>query len=217
MVKRLSLITVTTVLLITASSLTFANSPSLLKEDKTHVNSWNKFADDLYQLHLSLTQNKPVKVVSRVGGYSNYPNFYQEKKYVSQSNGKTISIVQKEVRKPNRIHVVEVFIYDKAGKLIRDYGVAYLPNGHNAPVQTLINLHGYSQGMHGYRQFDVSGDVIYEYCAGKYKGKRYLYRLFEDDLINGGKEIDKIMSSAPYKACFKSIEKSAKKYISKPH
>lgn len=215
--RSLLLILVLSVLSLLTLSFASSNQPTLLQEDKSHVYTWNKFADDLYKLHQSMVKKHQTEVVTRIGGYSNYPKFYQEKKYINKANGKVISIVQNEIRKPNRLHVIEVYIRNKSGNVVRDYGATYLPNGHNAPVQTLINLHGYSQGMHGFRQFDVSGDVIYEYCEGKYKGKKYAFRLFEDDLVNGGGDIDKIMRSAPYKACFKSVANNVKKLIANPH
>ncbi len=198
-------------------SISFAAKPDHMKQDNSHVTNWNRFANNLHVLHKELVKNKQVRIESSVGGYADQPKFYQEKKYYDKSNGKLISIIQTEMKKPNLLHVAEIFIRDKNGKVIRDYSVTYLPYARNAPVQTLINLHGYSAGMHGFRQFDVSGDLIYENCVGTYKGKKYNIRLFEDDLINGGPEIDKIMAAGPYKACFKSVGNSAKKFIENPH
>jgi len=195
----------------------FSAAPKPMKENKSHVSKWNKFANDVFKLHEILIKDKEIETKVRIGGYSNFPKFYKETIYTDKKSGKVISIIQMEVKKPKNLHVAEVYVRDAKGRVIRDFSVTYLPYGRNAPVQTLINLHGYSGKMHGFRQFDVSGDLIYEHCLGEYKGKKYQIRLFEDLLFSGSAEVDKTMAGGAYKACFKSVAKSAKKYISKPH
>jgi len=184
-----------------------------MKEDKTHVNKWNLFTKNMHKLHLKLIKNRRVKIKTRIGGYSDNPKFYKEQVFRDAKTGKKISMIQWELKNPKNIHSIEVFVRNEKGEVIRDYSSSYLPFYRNAPTQTLINLWGHSSGMRGFRQFDAGGDLIYEQCEGKWKGKYTIIRLFEDDLVNEGSDVIRTKKSGPYKACFDGVEKTAKKYM----
>ena len=184
-----------------------AASKGSMKEDKTHIRKWNSFADKLLALHRKLIKGRQVEVKSKIGGYSTHPRYFKEEKYYDKKTGKLISKIHWERKNPKNLHSIEIYVRDKQGRIIRDYSVTYLPEYRNSPVQTLINFHGYSGKMHGFRQFDASGDLIYEQCEGIYKGKTIVHRMFEDMLINGGPHAEKIMASVPYKMCFKGVVK----------
>ena len=181
------------------------DEPGAMKEDSHHVKTWNKFADDLVKLKDKVLKGKQLKLETKIGGYSTDPNFYKETKYIDKKTGKLLVLEQLEKKKPHHLHVLEIYIRDKKGRVLRDYSVTFLPHARNAPVQTLINFHGYGGKMHGFRQFDVTGDLIYEQCKGFYKGKEVTIHLFEDDLVNGGADADKVMKSVPYKLCFAKV------------
>ncbi len=184
-----------------------------MKEDKTHVNKWNLFTKNMYKLHKKLVTGKKINIKTRVGGYSDTPKFYKEETYYNAQSGKKISMIQWEIKNPKNIHTIEVLVRNKKGQVIRDYSAAYLPHYRNAPSQTLINLWGHTGKMHGFRQFDAGGDLIYEQCEGTWKGKKVMLRLFEDDLVNGDDSVQKSMKSEQYKACFRGVAATAKKYL----
>jgi hypothetical protein len=196
-----------------SSQAVLAASETALKEDKQHVQNWNVFVDHLLDLHKRQIKGREIKTTESVGGYANDPEFYREIIYRDKATGKVLSKLQWELENSNNLHSIQVNIYDKHGRLVRDYSAAYLPRRRNAPVQTLINLHGYNDGLHAFRQFDGSKDVIYEYCEGEYNGKDHQIRLFEDDIVATDYESRQFMKSPIYKACFGGIKKRVGKYI----
>ena len=111
------------------------------------------------------------------------------------------------------LHSIEVYVRDDEGRVLRDYGASFLTTHRNSPVQTLINLHNYDQGLHGFRQFDASGDRIYEFCEGRYQGEAVQIRLFEDDLVGTDPRMDRVMESAEYEACFGGLPAGPGEYL----
>jgi len=190
-----------------------ADDQSKMKEDSVQVKSWNHFSSLVMDLHKKQVKDKKIKKTEKVGGYSNDPEYYREVTYVDQKTGNVLSRVQWEATNPDVMHNIEVYVHDGKGRVIRDYAAAYLPYQRNAPVQTLVNLHAYNGGLHAFRQFDGSKDLIYEYCEGNYKGKTQLIRLFEDDLVSNDYEMRQLFKSPAYKACFKGVPKQLGKYI----
>ena len=192
----------------------FISSAALATEamigDSKHVRVWNKFANDSLALHKKLTQGKKVEVKTSTGGYANVKDFYIEHRYFEK--GKLISQVQWEKESPKTLHTIEVFVRDKQGRIIRDFVAAYLPFYHNAPTQTLISIHQYTDNLHAFRSFDASGDVVLERCTGKNKkGQNVNMLLDEDDLIN---DPDDMFTSKEYSECFSEFkQEKLGKYI----
>lgn len=202
------------ILLVPTSANVFsATSESRMKVDKEHVNAWNQFSDQLQALHKRQMAGKQIKLTQVSGGYASDPDFYNEVTYIDKATGKVLSIIQWEKESPDVVHSIEVFVRDNAGRVIRDYSASYLPGARNAPVQTLINLHNYNGGLHAFRQFDVSEDVIYEYCQGEFEGQQHELRLFEDNLAATDYESRQVLKSPLYKACFKGLQTHVGKYI----
>lgn len=187
-------------------------SQRAMTEDKTHVRTWNTFADECLALHKQQLANTEVREQTRIGGYADQPEFYIEHTYYDAKSGVMLSRMQWEKDHPERMHACEVYVYDGQGRVVRDFAAAYLPQGRNAPVQTLINLHRYNGDLHAFRQFDASGDRIYEYCDGKWKGKPIQLRVFEEDIY--GKS--DVMSSPAYAACFEGLPMKPGEYL-QPH
>lgn len=188
---------------------TFADS---MKEDNVHVRKWNKFATDLYELHKKQIANKKITIKSKKGGYANNKDFYLEKEHYDEQ-GKLLSRIAWEIAKPDNIHVIEIYIYNDKGDVIRDYSAAFLPVYRNAPVQTLISLHHYNDGLHAFRSFDASGDRILERCEGKYKGKEISFMLDEDELYELIDDENGFMYSKDYKLCFDNLQETLGKYL----
>jgi len=182
------------------------------KEDNVHVRKWNSFANDLYKLHKKNIANKKITIKSKKGGYATNKVFYLEKEFFDEQ-GKLLSRISWEIEKPEYIHVIEIFIYNDNGQVIRDYSAAYLPIYRNAPTQTLISLHRYNQGLHAFRSFDASDDRILERCEGKYNKKEISFMLDEDELYALIGDEKGMMYSADYELCFGDLQETAGKYL----
>lgn len=190
-----------------------ADSGETMKVDSDHVNTWNQFSDKVIELHQQQIAGKEIVTTETLGGYYSNPDFYREVTYTDKATGRVLSIIQWEKDHPDNVHSIEVFVYNEAGKLVRDYSASYLPGSRHAPVQTLINLHNYNGRLHAFRQFDVTRDVIYEYCKGEYQGKKHELRLFEEDLVAADYDSRQLLKSPIYKACFSGLQADIGKYI----
>lgn len=197
--------------LFTIGSNVFADN---MKEDNVHVRKWNNFAKDLHELHKKQTANKKITVKSKRGGYAQKKEFYLEKEYYNEQ-GQLLSRIAWELEKPDTIHVIEIFIYNKEGNVVRDYSAAFLPDYRNAPVQTLISLHQYNKGLHAFRSFDASGDRILERCEGNFQNKEISFMLDEDELYELMDDEKGMMYSKDYKLCFDNLQETIGQY-SKP-
>lgn len=191
---------------------TAAESADSMKQDNKQVDDWNVFAKNLYKLHQKQIAKTDVKVTSENGGYRG-KDFYNEKTYTEKKTGRVLSRIQWELDNPDLMHVIEVFVYDKQGRVTRDYTAAFLPVYRNAPVQTLIALHNYNGDLHAFRSFDASGIPTFERCQGSYQSKDVDmdfedYEIDDMRLQKGG-----IMSTPIYQACFGKIDLTAKKYL----
>jgi hypothetical protein len=181
--------------------------------DMTHVQRWNRFADKLLALHNSIISRHKVRTTESIGGYFREPDFYKDVHYYDADSGRLLSHVQWETKHPDRVHFMEIYEYDSKGRVIRDYGVAYLTEGRNAPVQTLINFHAYPKNLHAFRQFDASNNLIFERCDGTYKGKEVHISLSEMDILNLEDQPKSLLTSPQYKKCFSGLPRTAGKYL----
>ena len=138
---------------------------------ESQTRAWNTFFHRLQKMHEHYLKTRRIRKSHRIGGYHSNPAFYREVDYFDVETGKLLSRVQYERLSLQRIHSIEIYIYGAGGRVIRDYSATFLPGHRNAPVQTLVNLHGYQHGLHAYRQFDASGNWIYEQCKGRWFDK----------------------------------------------
>lgn len=141
-----------------------ANNDSVQVDD-IRANKWNKFVDDTYQLHLKQKENKKTNTTSRSGSYHRLPDFFREIKFYDTKNNTLLSRIEWESKNPDKIHSIEVRVHDDNNRIIREYSASYLPNFRNAPYQTLINIHHYTDSLHSFRQYDASNNLIYEVCT----------------------------------------------------
>jgi hypothetical protein len=119
-------------------------------------------------------------------------------------------------RERNNLHSIEVYFYDDQGRVIRDYSATYLPEHRNAPIQTLVALHGYSNGLHAFRTFDASGVRIYEVCRGTYDGQAVDIALDEVEMGTELQNPDSIMKTDTYRACFSTVPVNSGTYHTTP-
>lgn len=188
-----------------------------LAEPKLHSTAIqsNNFANALVKLSNYLTKQQEVITIEGLGGYGGLTNnleFYREEKNINKNNNKIISIVRRENTKQNKLHDIIVNIYDKKGRLTRDYSASYLPVHNRAPDQTLINFYYYRKSLTGFRQFDALNNILFEECKGIYNNipVRILFEYYDvpdtpDDIK------DKTLRQA-YQLCFEGTKETAEPY-----
>lgn len=183
--------------------------------DVKQVNAWNRFADSLYTVHKFITENTPIRTEQEVGGYGGTASgdFYTEIRYYDKTKGLLLSKVQWELERPNVIHNIEIFFYDEDGRLTRDYYAGYLPHHRNAPLHTMVNFHGDDEELRSFRQFDASGERIYEQCSGQYFNDEVDISIEDYELLSPSGELLQTMSSESYIACFGNLPKQLGKFI----
>lgn len=184
-----------------------------VQPDEDQVARWNRFVDALQALHERRIEGRSVSKTERIGGYHRFPEFYTETTYTDAKTGLPLSIVQRERAHPDRLHSIQVFIYDDHGKMIRDYSATYLPWGRNAPIQTLINLHHHTNGLHAFRSFDASDRHIYDGCRGRHEGRAVDIDLDEFAMIEAEKTPNGVLQSKAYRLCFAALPTSAREHI----
>jgi len=188
---------------------------SPMREDTKQVTQWNTFADSLFVLHQSLMKNNSIRSEKEVGGYGGVTagDFYTEIQYYDTKRNLLLSKVQWELERPNVIHNIEIFIYDDDGTLLRDYYAGYLPHHRNAPLHTMINFYGEEEGLMSFRQYDASGERIYEQCSGKHFAEDIDISLENDEWLSPTGEAITLFASESYIACFGDTPKEVGKYI----
>ena len=130
---------------------------------------------------------------------------YVDTRYYDATNGRLIAHVRRDADSPEFVHIVEVNVYEN-GKLVRDFGSVAPPWAPAHPTHTFINLHHYNAGLHSFRQFNLYGDVGYEFCEGKLAGKPL--RIMLD-----GSDINAENTATPaYKACFDGMRKDWERF-----
>jgi len=180
-----------------------------LSVEKDAVKAWNTFVEHLKDVHDHYLKTRRVRTSERVGGYHGFPDFYRELSYFDADTGALLSRVQIERESPELIHSIEVYVYRPDGSVARDYSATYLPGFRNAPVQTLVNLHGHQEGLVSYRQFDASGSWIYEQCRGQWFDRSV--EISNDMPAIGVSAIQQ--ASEEYTACFGLVPFAAGAYL----
>jgi hypothetical protein len=198
--------------LLTAMPTIALSAPTVIEmtENQSQVNKWNRFADAIYILHKKNIEGREIRETEEIGSWGGEfaKRFtFRDVSYHDVKSGRLLSRIRRDAEKPDNIQIIEVYVHDQSGRVTRDYAALYLPWGRNAPVRTYINLHQYREGLHGFRQFDASGERLYEQCRGKLSGH-------EVDISLEDYQIDsKVTSSEAYKSCFEDVPKTADDYL----
>ncbi len=133
--------------------------------------------------------------------------------FYDTGTGRRLSIVQRELDNPDAIHSISVFRHDARGRVVRDYSSTYLPDYRNAPTQTLAFEHHYPDGVHAYRAYDASGELLDERCEGEIDGKPVFITLDIDEIDAARGERDAngsgIMTTSEYRYCFQGLVDTA--------
>ena len=206
---RLSL--AATALLLAAFSIWAAAAQVIrIEADDEHVTSWNRFAKRAYELHQRQIAGREIRQTVETGEYHGVAARgygYKETSYYDVRTGLLLSRVSFDRDRPNILHTVEVFIHDPQGRVMRDFASIYLPWAQNAPMRTLINVHQYNNGLHAYRQFDASGNRIYEQCKGAHAGTQVDISLEQQDIG------PPTTASETYQACFAGVQETVGAYL----
>ncbi|MCR4300567.1 MAG: hypothetical protein NUV51_03080 [Sulfuricaulis sp.] len=190
---------------INASSETVALS---VNDDQVTV--WNRFVESLVDLHKQGIAGREIRKSELTGGYGGEfakGYTYREVNYHDAESGRLLSCIRQDENKPEKIQVIDVYIYDATGRVIRDYTAIYLPGARHAPIRTFINLHQYGEKLHGFRQFDASGNLLYEQCRGQFAGHDVDLSLEEHQIK------PTVTASNDYQACFGRLPDTAEKYL----
>ena len=193
---------------------------NLSTTDNEHVRTWKSFADKVYQLHERQLAKYSIRTTSKPGGYLKHPNCYVEVSYFEEVTGLLLSRIKWRTEKPDSPHVIEVFVYDKQHRLLRDYTVAYvgyfynhLQSERDTPNQALVNLHNHNGELSAFRSFDPSGTFVYEACSGKYEGRSVNISQDDSDIEA---DPNSLLNSKEYKACFATMSRITDEHLD-PH
>ncbi len=197
---------------VTTTDLSFSREKSV-SVDNAKVLAWNRFAKGLYDAHRHTVSRRPLRKEERIGGYHRRPDYFREESFYDVATGHLVSRVRWVREKPSLMHAIELYVYDEAGRLSRDYGAYYLPDARNAPVQTLINFHHRENDLHAFRQFDASGDRLYEKCRGTWFGEPISIDI-EEPLVATPASLT---TSEAYTACFGFLPSSAGAHVDPAH
>jgi tetratricopeptide (TPR) repeat protein len=188
-----------------------AEDQATVHEDRTRVDQWNRFAARLYEVHRERMAGRQIRTETKEGGYGGDFSkgfHYVETSYFDRESGRLLARIRRNKAKPDILHTIEENFYDAKGRVIRDYTAAWLPRFHNAPYQTLIDLHVYNGKLHAFRQFDASGEIIFEKCEGSYSGKAVNMSLEDYEIPTNQMEM-----SGVYLACFSGLPSVAGKWL----
>lgn len=172
-----------------------------------------EFHRAVYALHERQVARHTVKTSEKtgeLGGVAAAGYHYLETSYFEAASGRLLSKVERNAERPEAIHATEVYLYDDTGNVIRDFISIALPWAPQQPVRTWINLHHYNGSLHSFRQFDLAGEVTYEFCEGELDGERVRISL-------DGSDIDATRTASPsYRACFAGLRNDWQQYTT-PH
>ena len=175
--------------------------------DKDHVAVWNRFADNVYALHRQGLAGHPVHESVTTDAYNGMAakgRYYRDVTYTDARAGQLLSRVRTDHDHPETLHIVEAYVWGKDGRVARDYVAMYLPWAHNAPI---ITLHRYHDDLHAMRQFNASGERIYEQCSGTLAGAKV------DIELDWGEISPRSAASPTYRECFDGLQETAGIYL----
>ncbi|MBT6220898.1 MAG: tetratricopeptide repeat protein, partial [Rhodospirillaceae bacterium] len=179
------------------------------KENVDRIQQWNNFADGLFLIHQKRLETIKIKTSERLGGYKGMPNYFRDVEYRNATNDRLLSRIRWEQKRPNTAQIIEVFFYDKQGRVYVDFLASYMVGYRNAPFQTLINVHAHDSDLSAFRQFDASGDRIFEKCEGQYFDKKVEVYLDEIDIPPDPSQV----SDELYASCFGLLPITADRYM----
>ena len=162
-----------------------------------------KFKKALFELHQQQVKDKQLRLEETEGQYNGKAAEryrYLDTKYYEAGSARLLSHIRSDADRPEILHIIEVNIYDNAGRVVRDFGSVSLPSTPAYPARTLLNFHRYNGELHSFRQFNEFGDVTYEACEGLLEKRRLTISLDETEIKPA------VTATFEYKACFYGME-----------
>jgi len=169
-----------------------------------------EFQRAVVALHEQQIAKQPVRTTKQERKYEGTAAAryrYVETRYFDAASGRLLARVRRDAAKPHAVHIVEVNVYDDAGRVVRDYGSIALPWAPQQPTVSIINVHRYNGQLHSFRQFNLAGQVSYESCQGELDGRRVRIGL------DGEAITPQAAASPDYLACFDGVDRDARKYL----
>jgi len=216
--KSFFIVFVLTVLLsmITGCQTQTKNEKTLSPELVTMYKALNGFVDDLYVLHRKRLEGREFYTTEEVGGYGGVTNnlgFYNRVNFYDSKSKRLLSMIKWEKKNPDNIHMIDLFVYDKQGRLKRKYSAAYLPSRRISPLETSITLHYYSNDYHSFREFDIFNVHVYEQCNDIMDEQKTYFAFHYEDISDSYQELD-VEKHDIYRACFEHASRTAEPYTS---
>lgn len=174
------------------------------------VPSRTDFHRGVYALHERQIVGRAVRTTEETGSYDGAAAKgyrYRVTSYYDADTGKLLSRIERNADSPEAIHIAEVNIYDAGGRIVRDFFSSAPPWMPAYPSHAYINLHHYNGRLHSFRQFELDGQVNYEFCEGEFEGKQVRISLDWTD-IN-----EKNTAAPAYKACFEGLRNDWEPYV----
>lgn len=171
--------------------------------------SRTEFHQRVYQLHEKQIAQHTVRTEETTDDYNGLAAkgySYLNTRYFDTQTGLLLSRIRRDAKAPEFIHIAEVNIYDANGRLIRDFVSAAPPWKPLHPAIAYINLHQYNGQLHSYRQFELDGQVNYEFCEGQLNGKAVRLSIDWRDMNK------QTLSTPEYLACFDGMSGDWKRY-----
>jgi len=164
----------------------------------------------VYELHQQQVANRDVRTEEKSGVYNGTAaeGFgYRITRYYDVKTGRLLSRIQRDAGAPEAIHISEVNVFDAEGRLVRDYLSIAPPWNPTYPSNAYLNLHHYPGTLHSFRQFELDGQVNYEFCEGELDGKPVHIALPWEDINR------EVTATAEYKACFDTMNPDWKPFL----
>lgn len=164
----------------------------------------------VYALHEQQLAAHTVRTDEETGTYNGLAAAgyrYRETRYYDLKTGRLLSRIRRDADVPDAIHISEVNIYGANGQLTRDYLSIAPPWKPVHPSNAYLNLHHYNGKLHSFRQFELDGQVNYEFCEGELAGKPVRISLPWEDMSKGA------TATPEYRACFDGMNKDWKTFI----
>ncbi len=168
------------------------------------------FHKAVYALHEEQIARYKIRTSEETGKYNGEAAAgyrYRITSYYDAETGRLLSRIQRDADLPEAIHIAEVNIYDSNGVLIRDYFTSAPPWRPTHPSHAYLNLHHYSGKLHSFRQFELNGQVNYEFCEGELDGARVRISLDWSDIKPAN------TASPAYHSCFDGMNNNWEAYV----
>lgn len=170
-----------------------------------------EFHRAVYALHEQQLAQHTVRTEETTGKYEGVAAagyHYRVTSYYDAGTGHLLSRIQRDAKLPEAIHIAEVNIYDADGRLVRDFFSSAPPWRPIHPSHAYINLHHHNGRLHSFRQFELEGQVNYEFCEGELDGNPVRIALSDSE--------KKTLASPEYRACFDGMSTDWAQYTT-PH